>query len=254
MAAKLITIPFSHYCEKARWALDRCGIAYDEEGHLPFLHYLATYRNGGGRTVPVLVDRTQTLRDSTDIITWADAKRPGALIPRTGAEESLAIEDDFDNHLGPATRVWGYFYLLPSRDAERAVVAGVPAWEKSMFQLARPLAVSYLQRGLQIDAAGCERSRTIIDETFARVSRMLRDGRRFLSGDRFTVADLAFAALAAPVLLPAEHPIQGPAMTIELFPSAAREQIEAWRTTPAGQLALRLYADERAVIAVPPPV
>ena len=27
VTAQLITIPFSHYCEKARWALDRCGVA-----------------------------------------------------------------------------------------------------------------------------------------------------------------------------------------------------------------------------------
>ena len=30
----LITIPISHYCEKARWALDRAGVAYRERAHL----------------------------------------------------------------------------------------------------------------------------------------------------------------------------------------------------------------------------
>ena len=32
---RLITIRFSHYCEKARWALDRGRIAYEERSHLP---------------------------------------------------------------------------------------------------------------------------------------------------------------------------------------------------------------------------
>ena len=70
MTARLITISFSHYCEKARWALDRAGVEYTEEAHLPLFHYTATYRNGGKRTVPLLVaDAGKTVvRDSTDII------------------------------------------------------------------------------------------------------------------------------------------------------------------------------------------
>jgi len=49
MSARLITIPFSHYCEKARWALELCGIAYEEDGHLPVFHYAATLRAGAKR-------------------------------------------------------------------------------------------------------------------------------------------------------------------------------------------------------------
>jgi glutathione S-transferase len=45
----LITIPHSHYSEKARWALDRLELPYREEVHIPLLHRLATIRNGGGR-------------------------------------------------------------------------------------------------------------------------------------------------------------------------------------------------------------
>ena len=47
----LVTIPFSHYCEKARWALDRAGLAYEERAHLPLAHYLPARRAGGGKTV-----------------------------------------------------------------------------------------------------------------------------------------------------------------------------------------------------------
>ena len=42
--AILITIPLSHYCEKARWALDRVALPYREEPHAPLLHRLATKR------------------------------------------------------------------------------------------------------------------------------------------------------------------------------------------------------------------
>ena len=30
----LITIPISHFCEKARWALERAGLPYREERHV----------------------------------------------------------------------------------------------------------------------------------------------------------------------------------------------------------------------------
>ena len=53
--ARLVTIPISHYCEKARWALDRAGIAYREERHVQIVHRVASRRAGGGGTVPVLV-------------------------------------------------------------------------------------------------------------------------------------------------------------------------------------------------------
>ena len=51
---ELITIPISHYCEKARWALDRAGIPYRERAHLQAIHWFAVRRAGGARTVPVL--------------------------------------------------------------------------------------------------------------------------------------------------------------------------------------------------------
>lgn len=243
MTARLITIPFSHYCEKARWALDRCGVDYVEEGHLPLFHYTATFRAARHRTVPLLVDGKTVVRDSTEIIAWADTKRPGALLPVAGAEDALAIEDDLDNHFGPATRRWGYYYLLPNKQADRHIVAGVPRWEKSLLGVVRPLAVRMLRKGLKIDEAGVERSLAKIETTFARVEDIIADGRRFLIGDRFTVADLTFASLAAPILLPPEHPVQQ--WPLELFPEAARDQIDAWRARPAGKFALRLYANER---------
>jgi len=38
---RLITIPMSHYCEKARWALSHAGVDFVEEAHLQVFHYAA---------------------------------------------------------------------------------------------------------------------------------------------------------------------------------------------------------------------
>lgn len=241
---RLITIPFSHYCEKARWALDRCGVEYEEEGYLPLVHYLGVRRLRSPRSVPVLVDGSVAVRDSTDIVAWADARRPGTLLPSDGTRAtSLALEDSFDRDLGPAARRWAYLHLLPRGDLDAIVTRGLPTWQVRWFPVLRPLLVPLLKRGLNITPAGAERSSRKVDETFAAVAELLRDGRRYLCGDRFTVADLTFASLASPVLLPAEHPFELPRP--EDFQGEARDRIEGWRASPAGRFALRLYREDR---------
>lgn len=248
-AATLVTIPFSHFCEKARWALDRAGVAYVEDGHLPIFHYRAVKRAGGRKTVPILrvPGRAAPIADSTDIVAWADTHRPGCLLPTDPAARAaaLAIEDKLDTDLGPATRRWGYFHLLPREDLDAMMVGSVPRWELRMLKLTRPIAYGMLRRGLKIDAAGAERSRAKIEATLAYVHDLLRDGRRFLAGDAFSVADLALAALAAPVLLPPAYPFALPAA--DTFPAEPRDQIQRWRDTAAGRHALLVYETERGV-------
>src|SRR5437763_10095441 len=75
---RLLTIPNSHYCEKARWALDRAGLSYREERHVQGVHRVAARRAGGGKTVPVLVTPEGSLGESEAIVMWVDAQlEPG---------------------------------------------------------------------------------------------------------------------------------------------------------------------------------
>src|SRR5262249_47218372 len=127
----LITIPISHYCEKARWALDRAGIRYREQAHLQVIHWLAVRRAGGGRTAPVLVLDQRVLADSAEIVDEADASAPPdrRLFPGDpdGAAEVRALQRDFDLNLGPHGRRWMYNELLGRRDLALAYgCTGVP--------------------------------------------------------------------------------------------------------------------------------
>ena len=221
---------------------------------MPMLHFRHALRAGGKRTVPVLIDGATVLTDSTDIVAWADARRPGALLPAEPAlrAEALALENELDRQLGPATRRWGYAQIMPrGGDFDAFLGRGVPRWERQLFRLARPLAFAAMRRGMKITPAGAERSRAKIDDVFARLGARLEGGRRYLVGDRFTAADLTFAALAAPVLMPPEAPygIGAP----DDFTGEARACLERWRASSAGQHALGLYATERRAGVIPAP-
>jgi len=148
---KLMTIGPSHYCEKARWALDFFGVPYDEEPHPPIVHWGWSLRSGGGRWVPILCAGERVIGDSTDILHFLDEQHGN----------------------------------------------------------------------------GCR----------------LSDGREFLVGRVFTAADLSFASLAAPVLVPFEYGASLP--SLEELPAAVVELASEFRATAAGDFGLRLYRDHR---------
>lgn len=244
---RLITIPFSHYCEKARWALEHHGLPFEEEAHAPIFHMRATLRVRARRTVPVLVTPEGVLPDSTDILLYADrASASGPpLYPEdpTLRAEVEALEDRFDVHLGPATRRLVYFHLLPDGGYSRRLLAsGSPAWQGRLIGPLFPLFRALMRRGMKLDAAGAARSRQKLDELWTEVDARLADGRRYLVGERFSAADLTFASLAAPILLPPEYGVHLPTGGL---PASATALVEEYRNTAPGRFALRLYAEER---------
>jgi glutathione S-transferase len=241
---KLVTITFSHYCDKARWALDRAGIPFEEDGHLPVFAWIAAYRAARSKTVPILVDGATVLRDSTDIVAWADAQSPGCLLPTDPAEraDALALEDTFDRDLGPATRRWAYSQMLAEPRLLSYIAVRTPRWETIALRFTRPLVMAMIARGLEVTPAGVARSLPKIEAIFATVSERLSDGRRYLVGDHFSVADLAFAAMSCPALMLQQPgvPLPPPELLVK-----AQPQIDAWRATPAGAFAIRMYNEER---------
>jgi glutathione S-transferase len=244
--AVLITMPHSHYAEKARWALDRVALPYREEPHVPLFHRLATKRHGGG-SVPVLVHGDRRLVDSTDILAHADAAGGGDLLyPREPAlrKEVEALEERFDTGLGPHTRRWAYAQLLPeSRLLRRAMSRGVPRLEASALALTMPLVLGLIRSSFRITPESAQRSLERVRAVFREVDERLADGRRYLVGERFTAADLTFAALAAPVLFPAG--CRAAYFALDEAPAAMREEVLRLRNSGAGRFALRAYLEER---------
>ncbi len=243
---RLITIPPSHYCEKARWGLEKAGIAYREEGHPPLLHRVATKFARGGRSTPVLVAGGRVLADSTDILQFIDVEHAEDWRPyptdsqlRVEAEE---LEEVFDTRLGPHTRRVAYYHLLQHNELFlTSVLAGV--FERTLFRAFAPLVKKLMRAGMRIDDEGAERSLGYVRNVFATVGELLADGRSYLVGKKFGAADLTFASLAAPVLLPRSY--GSPLPSLGEVPAEFLAQIEEFRSSPAGDFALRIYRDHR---------
>jgi glutathione S-transferase len=238
---RLITIPLSHYCEKARWALDLAAIDYREESHLPLVHRWHA-RRAGATTVPILVTDEGALTDSADIVRYADRHSKAArLLPSRVADrqEAIELERYLDRELGPHVRRWAYFHILGRRALlNRLVSRGVPRPESlltsPLMSVARPL----IRRGYRVGPESAERSLQRVHEVFRAVGERLADGRRYLVADEFGVADITFAALAAPVLRLERYGDE--------LPNAMRSECLRLRSTPAGVYGVGLYERHRS--------
>lgn len=244
---RLITIGPSHFCEKARWALDRISATYEEDAYPPLLH-LVPMRLAGGRSTPVLITPHRTFKDSTEILKFVD--RVGPVDLRLYPEDPVTkleveqLEDLFDETLGPHARRWVYQQLMKDRQLfVDAITTNATPRARAVTTSMASLVEKALRAGLKINESGAQRSLEKLEALFDTVDLRLADGRRFLVGGHFTAADLSFAALAAPLILPAEYGVPLPAF--DRLPSEARERIASFRARPAGQLALRLYREER---------
>lgn len=257
---RLVTIRFSHYNEKARWALDRCGIPYEESPHLPATHtpFAAWASRGSGSSdrvstrfsTPVLVDGERRIADSTDIARYAAAHSASGydLIPTEREDEILALDAEFSTRLGAHTRRLAYFYCLQDKDLFlRLAPLNVPGLESTVWKLTYPALRAYLRWGLAISPERAERSMNRTREIFADVeARLAQNGSGYLVGERFTLADLSFAALSGPALLVTEaEGYDARLPTIDEAPAELGAFAREMRQTMAGQFAMRMFAEER---------
>lgn len=257
----LVTISFSHYCEKARWALDLAGSPYREQGHLPLFHFLPVgiatrgAKDKGGDSVstafstPVLItDSGHRICDSTRILQHVLASQDHGLLVD---EESLGLDKRFSNDLGPHSRRFGYHHLLGDAKLLRNFFWSLGNKPQALGAIVmRPVYERAMRKALRINAKSAERSKLKVREIASDVEDMLSDGRNYLCGDAFSIADLSYAALLAPSLLLTRQEGYG-----SEFPSMeeAGGEVAAFaremRTRRAGEFALSIYEKHRGASA-----
>jgi glutathione S-transferase len=241
---RLVTIPISHYCEKARWALERAGIGYREERHVQAIHRIASRRAGGTGTVPVLVTPDGSLGESAEILAWVDERTPPELrlLPADPTEraEVERLCARLDQRLGPSGRRLMYVQMLARRRLMlRYNDAGVPRWEDLALRASWPLAVRWARRAMDIRPGIESEDEVAVWRELDHVASLLDGGRGPLVGERFTAADLTFAALSASVTVP---PVYGtPLPRLDELPPDTAALVARVRAHPAGRYALDLF-------------
>ena len=227
---RLIVIPPSHYCERARWALDRAGVAYNEERWAVRLHVPLAKRLGAADTgLPILDTGAEVIQGSDRILDWTGL--PGA-----------DVERRFEARIGPLVRRYIYANTLgdPRSGVQNFLLDGVPAWQAALGRLAWPVTRRLMIQGMN---ARADLAPALEQELAAELDWFdgILGGRRYLVGDQFGRADITAASLLAPLASPAEHPVYRRGM----MPAAVEDALTRWRARPSLRWVERTYAEHR---------
>jgi glutathione S-transferase len=250
-APVLWQLQISHYVEKVRWALDYKGIAHVRRTLLPGLHLMKAKRlTGDTSTTPVLSIDGRSIGDSTRIIAALEERWPEpALYPRDAAERrrALALEEFFDEELGPHLRRAFYAELLPHPALLVPLFTQAePTATRAVLRTGFPALRVAMRRRFQITTEAAAHSRAKIVAAIDRLEREISPSG-YLVGDSFTVADLTAAALLYPVARPPEFPYA--MLAEEDLPIAWREFLDSLAARPGGRWIADTYRRHRGASA-----
>lgn len=241
----LYQFPFSHFNEKARWALDYKGLPARHENLLPGLHEKTLRKLGSDSTqVPVLVHGERVIAGSAAIVAHLEALAPSPpLFPADPASRREA--EDWvrwlDAEIGPAVRLALFHEMFTDPNLSGRVFTTAqsglkPAFYRRMF----PRLVPMLRKKMQIDDGTAKAARETIEAGLDRVAQASRE-TGYLVGDRFGVADLTAAALFMPLCFPPQIPFEMPKIASPVLDA----WLARWRDHPGVAHVLALWAKHR---------
>jgi cytochrome P450 len=241
--------------EIARWVLDRNGIGYKDEPHAPYCAIeeldLLTGEPGTDNG-PALV-RTDVLMYGADSVVryYEDRCAPHLrLIPDDATQPAVMnLYKLFARQLDDLAQKYMLARLLPVPKLAREVFGTrSPFGERLRWRLFYRHMRRNLSDALNLGFNTVGERLFEIKKIFAQVEALLADGRRYLGGGKtLSLADVAFAACAAPLLLPPEF--GGVTPSIQEVPDEYRADVIELRATVAGQFALRVYQEDRSLPA-----
>ncbi len=239
----LYQFSFSHFCEKARWALDYKGAKYTTKNLLPGLHVRIRKKLAVAKTcVPVLVeDDGSVIQESAAIIDHLDAKH--ASDPLTPGDPNLAKqardwEAYLDEEVGVTLRALFYYHALPiRRTALTFLLHEGPWYGEPLFALMFPKVRDAMIEMMDINENTAKDSERRLSDAVTRLDSELKD-RKFLVGDSFTRADLTACALLEHLCKPIDK-------FAEVFPGPFRALQQQYRDQPFFRWVNITYREQR---------
>jgi glutathione S-transferase len=238
---------FSHFNEKARWALDYKGVAHRRRSLVPGRHSLRSRRMGGRGTTPMLEIEGKVIGDSSEIVAELEDRNPDPpLYPDNEADRraALELEDHFDRELGPQLRSAVFASLIGDRRLTVSVVTqGLSNRESALATSLWPLLKVGIKRALPADAEAGRRGRDATVAALDKIESELHGD--YLVGDRFSVADLTAAALLFPLVAPPQYAYELP----DRWPEDWEEFRSSLSDRPAYRWALETFTRHRGTSA-----
>lgn len=241
---RLIADPSSLDGELIRFVLDHYQIFYQQLPRGVLLARASTASHRRPPSAALLFNETVALSHPAEVVNYFESQMPAPkrLVPVRQTEAA-----DLENHwklyyhtFNAAVCGWLYAHLIPQKAALlEAFNRQVQTPEKLATTLLFPLIGKRLEKRHRLEPGRAEEALGIIRKGYDRLDRRLEDGRRFLLGERISLADIVFAVLAAPTVLP--DGFQGPNPRGTQVPPKMQHVVKEFRERPAGQLALRLY-------------
>jgi glutathione S-transferase len=214
---RLVVLKTSPWSERAKWALDHHGLAYETIQHTPFLGELRLRRLAGGGTrrvtTPVLVDGDRIFAESWDIALYADRVGHGSKLIPPDREADIKTWSDVSEEAMNAGRALLVPRLLASGPAlDETLPPAFPGWVRPLVRPVTRHATRWFSRkyALRLDdsSAHVAKMRSALETLRAALAK----SSPYLLGT-FSYADIVMAILLQGVV-PVEHPRfpLGPAM------------------------------------------
>ena len=194
----LLTLPPSHYCERARWGLSYAGLPYREVPLAAGLHALTARRLAPLTALPLLRTATKVVQGSDCILDWC-----GLATADPDAEQRL------QNRIGPLVRSFSYAATMDGpyyADIRRILLAGVPRWQAVATTAAWPGLRRLLIVSLDVQAWRLAELSEQLEAELDWFGRHL-GGRETLGNGGFGRDDITAASLLAPLTLPTVVPL-----------------------------------------------
>jgi glutathione S-transferase len=273
---QLLTIPYSHYVEMARWSWILKDKSFVESWYMPGQHILpmlslrvagskkylssTSFVAKAGRDVSTISEKRATQARSTavpalvqsngEVLTdsWMIANASG-LPPLTDP----AILKIYDEELGPLARQYAYCTFL--KPQHRKYWDELLCHEQGWLWLLVYFFIGAFIHKLMSNLFGLGKADLLsecenkIDKLFERIAtERLPKNSKYINGDQISVEDIALCALAGPILAPAKY--CGGAYVrvfsgVENADLLYHDKVERYRNTEVGKYVMQFYEENR---------
>ena len=256
----LITIPYSHYCELSRWALEKGEVDFIEVKYAPGYHAKAVGKlrssredrsnssyvgqesgvHGGRRkySVPLLcLPEGTLLKDSWEILEFA-----------LGAPDAH-WQQVIDQELGIAARQIAYISLLDPKCKHLVadMISGASLYERALWFMLGDKIMEGMRKLMAITPENVQAGQSQVLGILEKAGECLNTHNGSLqSGGGFGATEVAFCSLGAICIWP-ENFTNGAAPLPRLsdFTPSFQDFVGQCRETPAGQFVLDSYQKHR---------